>query len=154
MNRLGYSQPPIFDGAGVPWALPGTHQRDAPYRQDDGDIRAPTLCGWSCCVVVSGVVVGATLHQENRTQYIAHLSQRVCDGGVSRVRENILRMCHAFTAHDEVFCLQLDVSDGNLSQSSKMLLIMRNCLRLTTLHFGIFLFLTTHFDCTEVPSSL
>ena len=30
----------------VPWVLAGTHQRDAPSRQDDGVIRAPTLCGW------------------------------------------------------------------------------------------------------------
>ena len=34
---------PSFDGAGVTWVLTRTHQRDAPSRQDDGDIRAPTL---------------------------------------------------------------------------------------------------------------
>ena len=133
VSRLGYPRPPVFDGAGVPWVLTGTHHHNTQLRQHDGDISAQTLCGWCCCaVVVVGVVdIGATLQQENRTQHIAHLSQRVCVGGVSRVREKNMRMCHAFTAHDEVFCLQLDVSDGNLSQSSKMLSIMRNCLRLT-----------------------
>ena len=45
-SRLGFPRPPVFDGAGVPWVLTGTHQRDVPTRQDDGVIRAPTLCGW------------------------------------------------------------------------------------------------------------
>ena len=50
-----YPPPPVFDGASVPWALTGTHQRDSPSRQDDGVIRAPTICGWCChgCHVVS-----------------------------------------------------------------------------------------------------
>ena len=39
---------PHTDGAGVPWVLTGTHQRDAPPKQRGGDIRAPTLCGWCC----------------------------------------------------------------------------------------------------------
>ena len=47
-QSLGYPRPPVFDGAGVPWVLTGTHQRDAASKQDDGDIRAPTLCGWCC----------------------------------------------------------------------------------------------------------
>ena len=37
-----------LDGAGVLWVFTGTHQRDAPSRQDDGDIRAPAHCGWCC----------------------------------------------------------------------------------------------------------
>ena len=41
---------------------------------------------------------------ENNTQYISHLS-RVCVGDVSYVRGKNMRVCHAFTAHDEVFCL-------------------------------------------------
>ena len=48
VSRLGYPRPPVFDGAGVPLVLTRTHQRDAPSKQDDGDIRAPTLCGWCC----------------------------------------------------------------------------------------------------------
>ena len=40
---------PSFDGAGLPCVLTGTDQRDAPSRQDDGDIRGPTLCGWWLC---------------------------------------------------------------------------------------------------------
>ena len=48
VRRLGYPRPPVFDGAGVPWVLTGSHQRDAPSRQDDGVIRAPPLCGWCC----------------------------------------------------------------------------------------------------------
>ena len=36
----------LFDGAGAPWVFTVTHQRDASSKQDDGDIRAPTLCGW------------------------------------------------------------------------------------------------------------
>ena len=52
VSRLGYPRPPVFDGAGVPWVLTRTHQRDAPSRQDDGVIRAPTLwlvLSWSSC---------------------------------------------------------------------------------------------------------
>ena len=45
VSRLGYPRSPVFVGAGVSWVLTETHQRDAPSRQDDGDIRAPTLCG-------------------------------------------------------------------------------------------------------------
>ena len=59
VSRLSYPRPPVFDGAGVPWLLTGKHQRDAPSKQDDGDIRAPTLSGWCChCrhVVVSWVI--------------------------------------------------------------------------------------------------
>ena len=48
VSGLGYPRPPVFDGAGVPWVLTWTHQRDAPSGQDDGDIRAPTLRG-GCC---------------------------------------------------------------------------------------------------------
>ena len=48
VRRLGYPRPPVFDGAGEPWVLIGTHQRDAPSRQDDGDVRSPTLRGWCC----------------------------------------------------------------------------------------------------------
>ena len=49
VGRLGHRGPPVFDGAGVPWVLTGTHQRDASSSGlDDGDIRAPTLCGWCC----------------------------------------------------------------------------------------------------------
>ena len=68
VSRLGYPRPPVFDRAGVPWVLTGTHQRDAPSRMDDGDIRARTLCGWCCCVVVvvSGAVGGATLRHTPR----------------------------------------------------------------------------------------
>ena len=32
---LGYPRPPVFDGAGVPWVLTGTHQRAVTSRQDD-----------------------------------------------------------------------------------------------------------------------
>ena len=38
----------VKDGSGAPWVLTGTHRRDAPSRQDDGDIRAPTLRGLCC----------------------------------------------------------------------------------------------------------
>ena len=48
VSRLGYPRPPVFDGAGVPWVLTKTDQRDAPSRHDDGDIRVPTPCGWHC----------------------------------------------------------------------------------------------------------
>ena len=59
VRRLGYPRPPVFDGAGVPWVLTGTDQRDAPSRQDDGVIRAPTLCAW-CCHGREWVVTRAT----------------------------------------------------------------------------------------------
>ena len=48
VSRLGYTRPSVFDGAGVLWVLTGTHQCDAPSKQDAGDIRTPTLCGWCC----------------------------------------------------------------------------------------------------------
>ena len=48
VSRLRCPRPPVCDGAGVPWVLTGTHQRDAPSRQDDGVIRAPNLRGWCC----------------------------------------------------------------------------------------------------------
>ena len=38
----------LFDGAGAPWVFTVTHQRDASSWRGDGDIRAPTLCGWWC----------------------------------------------------------------------------------------------------------
>ena len=38
----------FIDGAGAPWVLTWTHQRDAPPKQGGGDIREPTLCGWCC----------------------------------------------------------------------------------------------------------
>ena len=44
----GYPRPPVFDGAGVPWVLTGTHQRDAPSRQDDGASERQPICGWCC----------------------------------------------------------------------------------------------------------
>ena len=59
VSRMG---PPVSDGAGVPWVLTGTHQRDAPSRQDDGDIRAPTLSGWCCHGRHVVMVVSESLH--------------------------------------------------------------------------------------------
>ena len=44
----GYPRPPVFDGAGVPWVLTGTHQRDTPSRQDDGASERQPICGWCC----------------------------------------------------------------------------------------------------------
>ena len=53
VSRLGYPRPPVFDGAGVPWVFTGTHQRDAPSRQDDAVVRAPNpvwlVLLWSSC---------------------------------------------------------------------------------------------------------
>ena len=46
VSRLGYPHGSLFDGAGAPLVFTVTHQRDASSKQDDGDIRAPTLCGW------------------------------------------------------------------------------------------------------------
>ena len=48
VSRLGFLRPRVFDGAGVPWLITGTHQREAPSTQDDGIIRGPTFCGWCC----------------------------------------------------------------------------------------------------------
>ena len=47
VSHLGYPRNPVSDGAGVPRVWTRTHQH-APFRQDDGDIRAATLCGWCC----------------------------------------------------------------------------------------------------------
>ena len=48
MVAWGYPRPPVFDGAGVPWVLTGTHQRDTPSRQDDGASERQPICGWCC----------------------------------------------------------------------------------------------------------
>ena len=41
--------------------------------------------------------------KNDKTQYNSHLSQRVCVGNVSRVREKNLRVWHVFIAHGDVF---------------------------------------------------
>ena len=41
-HGVGYQRRPDLDGAGVPWVLTGTHERDPPSQRDDGDIRDVT----------------------------------------------------------------------------------------------------------------
>ena len=64
---------------------------------------------------------------EHRTQYISHLSRRVCVGAVSRVREKKVRMCHTFCAYNEVFRLHPpSIARHSLMSASEKLRMCKN----------------------------